>query len=290
MAYKTAPFLGRGLGFPFRVNFNTGQTVVTNGFYDSISVALEYLNERWTIRENLEPIDSNHIAECIHHILFTTPTEHDTLPEFGSKIITMLFEPNSQEFRLICESYLKHSTERWEKRAKFPEDEGVEWLVSSIATDRGQLPVVGKVEFLYAQHPKNLVFPFVDERYSRLQEYPSGLVDTNGHDLLSRYYNAEYVIESDYKYLRPSFPIDIPMAKDDTYYLVRPTDSWLLVAWYVYGDIRNWWLPFLCYVDDVADTGGPRDVISPLDDPPVGELLRLPSSTRAKLITARRTY
>lgn len=290
MGHRTAPFLGKGLAFPFRINSATGQTTTTYGFYDSISVALQYLQERWTIRDNLEAFDSNHIAECIHHILFTIQTEHDTLPEFGSRIVNILFEPNSAEFRLLCESYLKHSTERWEKRAKYPEDTGVEWLVSAHATDMGQLPIVAKIEFLTMQHPKNLVAPFVDVRQARLQEYPSGQVDDSRHDLVSRYYGNTAIIDGDYRYLRPRVMPQISFSNDDTYYLVRPNDTWLLISWFAYGDIRYWDIPYTAYIDDLADNWGARDYTTPLDDPPVGELLRMPSKDRVKLIVLGRRY
>jgi phage baseplate assembly protein W len=111
------PFLGRGLAFPFRVDPITGGAAITDGITDSASVALQYIQERWSIRENIDYV-ANHIAEAIAHILLTVPGEHDTLPEFGSRMLSIVFEPNSQEFRMTAKVYFETATARWEKRAK----------------------------------------------------------------------------------------------------------------------------------------------------------------------------
>ena len=94
LMYKSLPFMGSGIGFPFRLSSSTGGVVVTQGTTDSISVALQYLQDNWTIREDAAP-STNHIAEAIGHILLTRPTEHDTLPEFGSRLFFILFEPDT---------------------------------------------------------------------------------------------------------------------------------------------------------------------------------------------------
>lgn len=117
---RTYPFFGQGIGFPFRLDPAGGGVVVSSGNDDNISVALQYINERWTIREDASEA-VNHIAESIAHILLTRPMEHDTLPPFGSELFVMVFEPNDDFFRLEAEHHFKFSTIRWEKRARIPD-------------------------------------------------------------------------------------------------------------------------------------------------------------------------
>ena len=123
---RSFPFFGKGVSFPFRLN-PKGGVLVTEGNTDNLSVALSYLYEKWTIREKLQPF-ANHIAESIMHILLTVPEEHETLPEFGSYIFKILFEPNAYNFKLACSRYFVNSTRRWEKRARVRNEQSVLWL------------------------------------------------------------------------------------------------------------------------------------------------------------------
>ena len=260
--YRTAPFLGTGLAWPPRLDETTGGFKMTTGYYDSVSVSLAYIAEKWTIRGEVKEA-SNHIAESVYNILLTSQLEHETLPWYGSKMVTAIFEPNTTEFRLVFESYLKYSTERWEKRARYPEANGVQWLASGVATDRGELPLIANIEFLAAQTPANLVAPFVTPRQARVQEYKSNVIDSNGHDLSSRYYKELAYFNGDTKYLRIFPNIEIPPAPDDTFYIVRPLDTWMLIAWYTLDNVCSWYYPFLCYIQDKAKTGATRDIMNP---------------------------
>jgi phage baseplate assembly protein W len=282
---QTAPFLGKGTGFPFRINPSTGGVEVTEGNYDSISVAVQYLAERWTIRESVDEL-VNHIAESIHHILFTVPTEHDTLPEFGSRLINMIFEPNTMEFRIIAETFMEQSTLRWEKRAKYPDTApdalypGVFWYSEGLLTDEGRIRCWARIQFIVQQAPENLVTPFVTPRESRLQEYKSSKVDSNAHDLFSRYYNESEMNRGDFKFLRVKRPIPFPMARDDIFYKVNPTDTWLLISWFTYQDIRYWWVPAQIFAYDTSRLGGSREALDITGNPAPGTLLRMPSRSR----------
>lgn len=289
MAFRTGPFLGHGIGFPFRLDRRSGGVQTTTGSFDSVSVALQYIaSESWTIREPIVQDVANHVAEAIYNILFTSQLEHETLPEYGSRIFYALFEPNTTEFRLVFETYLKYSTFRWEKRARYPEEGGVEWFASGLATDRGELPLQAKVEFITQQTPKNLVAPFVTTRQARTQEYPAAKIDANGHDNLSRYYNKASYLYQDYQYLRLFQLPDIPEAPDDTFYYVKPKDTWMLIAYFTLGDIRNWDYPYRCYLRDQALQGATRDIMSPTTEPEPGTLLRIPSRERVALINSRK--
>jgi len=269
------------MGFPFRINHNTGGVRVTTGNTDSISVALEYLQENWSIREETGA-HVNHIAESIAHILLTRPEEHDTLPEFGSQLFVILFEPNTYEFRQQAEAYFKFSTIRWEKRARVPEYagefsdySGVRWKIDGRQVDLGICPVLVMIDFIPKQVPGNLVIPFVTDRAARFEEYKPGSIDTFGHDYVSRYKGLDPAAIGEFSYLR--FPRYAPAAfsQTDQYYTVRKGDTWLLLSWRFYGDIRYWYILARLYLTDNAEDG--RSIMSMLPDPPVGSVLRVPS-------------
>ena len=290
MSFRTAPYLGHGIGFPFRLDRRSGGVQTTTGSFDSVSVALQYIAaESWTIREPIVQDVANHVAEAIYNILFTSQLEHETLPEYGSRIFYALFEPNSVEFRLVFETYLKYSTFRWEKRARYPDTEGgIEWFASGTLTDRGELPIQARVEFITQQTPKNLVAPFATTRQARLQEYPAAKIDAHGHDNLSRYYNKPSYLFGDYQYLRLFQYDDIPEAPDDTFYSVKPKDTWMLIAYFTLDDIRNWDYVYRCYLRDRAKGGATRDIMSPNIEPEPGTLLRIPSRERVAIINSRK--
>lgn len=283
---RTLPFLGRGIGFPFRINEANGGVVVTDGNMDDVSVALQYLNEKWTIREETDAT-VNHIAESIAHILLTRPMEHDTLPEFGSEVFTILFEPNTQEFRLAAAHYFSFSTLRWEKRARVPEIGGTQWFFEGQWADQGRLPLACRINFITEQTPQNLVAPFVTPREARAQEYPLGRVDRGGHDSNSRYFGQVVYSRSGEEYIRLRSPRLISEHNDDVFYKVKLGDTWLLISWELYRDIRFWHHVALCYSYDQAGQGRDRSYMDTTGDPPVGETLRLPSKARVLALAAR---
>jgi phage baseplate assembly protein W len=286
MGFKTAPFLGKGISWPFRLNKNTGSVQVTEGQYDPVSVAAAWIAEKWQIRTVAEDT-ANHVAEAIYHILFTSRFEHETLPEFFSKIQYALFEPNSPEFRLMFTAYLQHAVEKWEPRAKYPKF-GVQWYQDGVATDRGELPLVAQIEFITQQHPRNMVAPFVSVRQARTEYYPASVIDNNGHDLVSRYYRRTAYQQGDFKYIRLMRNINIPPAQDDLYYMVKPLDTWMLIAHVNLYDVRYWFYPYLCYIQDKALEGGTRDILNPNIEPTPGDIIRLPSRERILLINSWR--
>jgi hypothetical protein len=279
---RTLPIYGRGLGFPFRVG-PTGGAVVTTGCDDNVSVALQYLAERWTIREDSNPA-ANHIAESIAHILLTRPTEHDTLPPFGSHLFHILFEPNTQQFQMAATHYFQYSTDRWEKRAYYGREQGkIVWTQNNLWTDRGELPILAYIDFIPQQVPGNLVAPFVTPREARGQEYPLGDVDLGGHDYSSRYFGESLWNRDGIQYIRfqrPYIPKMLPPARDDQFYRVREDDTWLLISWRLYDDIRYWSILAAMYVQDSAEQNLGRDTMDNTGNPASGTVLRAPSKVR----------
>ena len=275
---RLASFYGRGAAFPFRLNGRTGGTQVTEGISDAVSVALQYISERWTIREDTGE-KTNHIAEAIAHILLTIPTEHDTLPEFGSKLFMMLFEPNTLEFKLISEAYMRFAAARWEKRANVGES-GIQFGDNGPLTDEGILPMYAEIEFILNQVKGNLVSPFVSPRQARTQEYPSAQIDTGRHDLTSRYFGKTLAQRDGIWYNRLGNKKYYQKSDDDSYYRTATNDTWLLISWKHYSDIRYWPILAEIFVQDGAEADMPRDILDPCGDPPAGVMLRIPSQKR----------
>jgi phage baseplate assembly protein W len=273
------PFYGRGCAFPFRSDPATGGVRVTEGSTDAPSVAFEYLADRWTIREPL-PDEENHVAESIAHILLTRKGEHDTLPEFGSEMESILFEPNTEETKILAEHYFCESTRRWEKRAVVNEPEGVEWHDSPEGIDRHELAAILRPEFLRTQTRENLVAPFVTPRRARAAEYELGETDGGRHDWASRYYGRErFSIGAEvYSRILPQRPY--PPREDDLFYEARPLDTWLLISWKQYDDIRFWSIIVDIHVQDAAERGESRDELENLADPEPGTWLRMPNRAR----------
>lgn len=293
---KELPFFGKGIAFPFRIDSSTKGIQITAGNTDSTSVALEYLMENWSIREELRP-KVNHIAESIAHILLTRMGEHDTLPEFGSNLYFMLFENITKETMLAAEAHFKFSTIRWEKRAKIPStfyfdaynpiDQtphgGVRWHVTGTEVDKNILPVWVYIQFIIEQESGNLVTPFVTARQARLQEYNTGSIDLAGHDQYSRYYNSDIYYYNNIKFTRPRIPLFFRPGVGDQYHTVVRGDTWLSLSWKFYGDIRFWYHIATSYVFDRSMEGGDTTCLDTTGNPPISEIIRIPDKKRVLL-------
>lgn len=274
------PFYGKGLAFPVAVS-PTGGLLVTEGNTDAAAVMLEYSSDRYSLREDITGGRRNHIADAIANLLMTRPGEHDTLPEYGSRLEALIPDPNNIFTKQEFETWLEEATRRWEKRCNIPVPEGVQWGDTPELTDQNILPVKLLLQFLMTQIPGNLVAPFVTPRQARVQEYPLGEADANGHDWCSRYHGMEAYQSGGERYIRHRRTSPIPKRHDDIFYEAAYGDTWLLVSHKNYGDIRFWWIVSDCYVQDAAERGEPRDdALDNTGDPEPGTLLRMPSRTR----------
>ena len=192
---RNPPFYGKGTAFPFRIDPATGGVAVSEGLADDLSLTLAYVMERFSSREPLDP-RTNHITDAILHILWTIRGEHDTLPEFGSRVFALINRPNDVQTQQEFETWLEVATARWEKRAWIPVPKGVQWqdrATSGDAIDQGILAARLHPEAIKQQVAGNLVHPFVTSRQARAQEYPLGDVDAAGHDWCSRYHGSTYM-------------------------------------------------------------------------------------------------
>lgn len=284
---RTLPFFGRGLAWQPRINPATGGFVVSEGYEEAGTVGLDYISQQWSIRESLPGVPPNHIAESIANILLTRIGEHDTLPAFGSKLAEAVFEPNTIEFQKVFALYLETSTIRWEKRAYIPKS-GVSWLGTPYLTDQGELPVGVNIQFIANQVQGNLVAPFVTPRQARSQEYPPVQFDSLGHDFYSRYFNRQTIEDGEITAIRFKASSPLPPQNDDIFYKVRHKDTWLMISWNLYGDIRYWNIIAELWVQDQAANGASRSTMNITDVPPYGTALRLPS--KARLLSQLSTY
>ena len=275
------PFLGKGLAFPFRLSAKGGAEM-TVGKTDNLPIGLEYLQERFTIDQPVS-VSANHVAEAIGHILLTHPGERDWLPEFGSKVDYILFDPNLVYTQQEFETWLELSTIRWEKRAFIQVPDGVMWKNDPDGIDKGHLSAKIDPTIIPRQSEGNMVAPMASPRDTRSLEYPLGNSDSAGHDWLSRYKNSTVYEENGESYLRPRFDMPIAYAVDDTYYETKQLDTWLSISYKFYGDIRLSWVISDCYVQDAAKEGLSRQVIDTTGDPDPGIFLRIPS--RARVLT-----
>lgn len=276
--YK-APFYGKGIAFPVRIDPIMGGFLVTEGSADQETVGMEYVPERQSIREPI-PERPNHIAESCEHILLVTPGEHDTLPEFGSHLFAIIFDPNNWYTEKEYEVWVQLATARWEKRAYVP-DQNVKWATTDYERNQGISAVRIGPEVIDGQVPGNLVSPFVTPRQARAQEYSLGTVDENGHDSASRYHGQKAYNQNGVRFIRPRRVLPMPQRHDDIFYRVAHGDTWLLISWKHYQDIRYWWVIGDMAVQDAAAAGKSRDEgMDITGDPEPGTLLRLPSRTR----------
>jgi phage baseplate assembly protein W len=277
---RTSKFLGAGIAFPFRINPNTGGVQTTVGIYDGTSVGLEFLDDRVTIREDIN-IEQNHIAESIANILLTRQGEDDTLPEFGSNLHYLIFEKHTQQFKLASQTWFSYATKRWENRISIDESNGVKWKDTWDDVLTNTLPLQLNLSFIVQQKKGNLVYPFVTPRQAVEQEYlPSGR-DVAGYDSYSKYYpvNRKAVsTRGTFTWFRRS-KLSKPNP-DDIYYKVETLDTWRTISSRHFGDTRYSWVVARASIETALETGRGKDCINTLYSPNQGDLLRLPSRER----------
>ena len=272
-------FLGRGLSFPVKLDGVTGGFRVSEGSLDQTSVGLEYMADRYTMRESVSAED-NHIADSIRHILLTRIGEHDTLPEFGSKLTNLLFENISVYTMQEFEVWATLAIARWEKRVKVNAPNDITWMPTEFATDQGRLPVSINPVFLGQQTGENLVSPFVTPEQARSKEYSLAEKDANKHDQASRYRDfTKYKIDG-IQCIRHRRVKKVKFASDDIFYKVKHYDTWLLISHELYNDIRFWWVVTDFYLQDAINDGKSRSVMDTTGNPTPGDLIRVPSRER----------
>lgn len=70
---------------------------------------------------------------------------------------------------------------------------------------------------------------------------------------------------------------------DDRFYKVRHKDTWMLISWRNYGDIRYWPALAEIWIYDQAQDRAGRSHMDPCLVPEPGTILRVPSTARMLL-------
>ena len=109
-------FLGKGLGFPFHFERRSGGAHVSSA----------------------NTTEHEHIQESIIQILGTSPGERFMLPEFGSRLKSLVFEANDEVLKGLIRHYIVEAIKRWDKRVIVT---AVTFDQSTQEIDRHLLPV-----------------------------------------------------------------------------------------------------------------------------------------------------
>lgn len=134
----SASFLGKGLSFPFAFQKRSGGAQVST----------------------VTSTDHAHIHESIIQILGTRPGERFMNPEFGSRVMDLVFEPNDRVLKGLLRHYIIDAIERWEKRIVVTD---VSFDDSPEAVDNNTLYVRISYRVIDTQVAGNLVWPFCRE-------------------------------------------------------------------------------------------------------------------------------
>ena len=130
-------FLGQGTRYPFRFDASGGIAVSDGG-----------------------GPEHPHIHESIWQILSTRPGERFYLPEFGSRLPELVFQPNDVIFRALARQFIVDAIKRWEKRVVI---EAVEFSDDPSVTDQNVALIKLTYRIIRTQVRGNLVYPFVRE-------------------------------------------------------------------------------------------------------------------------------
>ena len=121
-------FLGRGLGFPLRVNAR-GELALVRGERD--------------------------IEESIRVILGTKPGERVMRPEFGCRAHELLFEPRNASTETLMQQYVSDALRMWEPRIS------VQWVDVLIDENQDGAILVEVYYMIEETHDeRSIVYPF----------------------------------------------------------------------------------------------------------------------------------
>lgn len=126
---RTRDFLGKGFGFPPKIDSATGKFVMTEGEED--------------------------IRQAVYLILMTRTKERAMLPDFGCDLHNYIYElPDSAFESQICNE-IEEALAQWEPRIR-------DTKVTLDASDRMNGVVYLNVEYVIraTNNPNNLVFPY----------------------------------------------------------------------------------------------------------------------------------
>lgn len=124
MSINNLKFLGRAIAFPLRV-----------------------VNGRPQIADSRESIE-----QSVSRILSTEQGSKFFLPEYGSRLHELIFEPNDDVLFALLRQFIFEAIERWEKRIKFID------VTFNNSEDRVDCLITYRI--LATSESLNFIFPF----------------------------------------------------------------------------------------------------------------------------------
>lgn len=113
-----------------------------------------------------------HINQSIRHILGTRIGTRFFLPEFGSKLYSLIFEPNDEILKELIIQYSMEALEQWEPRITNIQ------VTPYVKTFENLVPVRIDYQLINTNIVHNYVFPFNRQLYE-VNSYQAPAVDTN---------------------------------------------------------------------------------------------------------------
>lgn len=146
MATVFSPFLGKGAKYPFTFDSITGGV--------KRSSSEEYNVGAPVIRgTQLDKINGS-----LHHILTTPLGSRLFLPDFGSNLYRLVFEPNNDVFSGMARVYISDAISKWEKRI-------IILTIDILTNTADRINHTAKININYrvisTQITGNYVYPFV---------------------------------------------------------------------------------------------------------------------------------
>ena len=121
-------FLGRGLGFPLRVN-NRGNVATAE--------------------------EDRLIEESVRIVIGTSPGERVMRPDFGCRLQELVFHPNNHNTASLAAYYVQEALVKWEPRIR-----DVEVDASPDGSEENVLKVGIRYRVIATNEIRNLVYPF----------------------------------------------------------------------------------------------------------------------------------
>lgn len=124
MSVNSLRFLGRAIKFPLRI-----------------------INGKPLIADSRESIE-----QSVYRILSTEEGSRFFLPEYGSRLHELMFEPNDDVVHSLLRQFIFEAIQRWEKRIKF--------IDVTFTQDNDRIDCLINYRILATSESLNFIFPF----------------------------------------------------------------------------------------------------------------------------------
>ena len=141
-----SPFLGKGAKYPFKFSEVTGGV-------EKASSENYFPNNPVVAGDAIEKVNGS-----LNFIFNTTLGERFFLPDFGSNLYKVVFEPNDDIFADAMRVYIANAISKWEKRVVLL---GVDILTNISDQDNNTARITVKYKIINSQVVGNFIYPFV---------------------------------------------------------------------------------------------------------------------------------